>query len=105
MKKLPILAGFASLTFATPTVAHHAENLGIPFDSRGDCESTMDQFRSRDKDFLTSTFPQIFSTAGDVNSFLSRAFTCDLSDVDGQWYISDHRAEVLASDWFQRRSR
>jgi hypothetical protein len=40
---------------------------------------------------------------GEVRSFLNRAFTCEQSGSDGQWYITDHRQEVLDSEWMQRR--
>lgn len=43
------------------------------------------------------------STTGELRSFLNRAFTCELNEGDGQWYIKDHRLEVLGSEWFQRR--
>ena len=105
MKKLSIAAVFGTLVLAAPTMAHHAEHFGIPYGSRGECEATMAQLRNGDRDFLTTVFPDLFSTDGDVNAFLSRAFTCELSDDDGKWYITDHRLEVLDSDWFQRRQR
>ena len=105
MKKFPIAAGLASLMIATPAVADHAEHLGIPYASKGECEATMAQLRSGDREFLMNLAPELFSTAGDVNAFLSRAFTCELSDEDGHWYITDYRQQVLDSDWFQRRHR
>lgn len=104
MKKLSISAAFGILMIGAPTGAHHADHLGIPYDSRGECEATMAQLRNGDREFLMNLAPDIFDTAGDVNAFLSRAFTCDLGDA-GAWYITDHRLEVLDSDWFQRRSR
>ena len=52
-------------------------------------------------DFLIDQFPQLFSSEGEVRSFLNRAFKCESSG--GSWYITDHRTEVLASDWFTRR--
>ena len=38
------------------------------------------------------------------SSFLTRAWTCDRSGADGQYYMVDHVAETLGSDWFQQRN-
>jgi len=29
----------------------------------------------------------------------------ELSDVDGEWYITDHRLDVINSEWFQHRNQ
>jgi hypothetical protein len=52
---------------------------------------------------LRDRFPTFFSSQGEVASFLTRAFPCEQSEVDGQWYIQDRLVEVLGSDWYQRR--
>ena len=88
------------LTLAGPVSAHHIDYLNVPFDGRGDCEAAR-QALSNEDDFLIDQFPQLFSSEGEVRSFLNRAFTCESSG--GSWYITDHRTEVLASDWFTRR--
>ena len=103
MRKLLIMAIVGTMGTASPVFAHHAEHLDIPYDSRGECEAVIATLRNDDREFLMQIGPQYFSTAGDVNSFLSRAFSCELSDLDGAWYITDHRLEVLDSDWFLRR--
>jgi hypothetical protein len=105
MKRVSILAAIGLMSIASPAIAHHADHLDIPYDSRGECEASIATLRNEDRDFLQQIGPQYFSDAGDVESFLSRAFTCELSDADGQWYITDHRIEVLTSDWFLKRSR
>jgi hypothetical protein len=48
-------------------------------------------------------FPNLFSSPGEVRSFLNRAFPCRQSAQDGKWYIIDLRGEVINSPWFQRR--
>lgn len=91
-----------SLAVAAPAAADHIDYLQTPFESRGDCEA-MRQSLSNDDDDLQDRFPQLFSSEGEVRSFLNRAFTCEQRTSDGAWYIVDHRREVLSSDWFQRR--
>lgn len=102
MKQLAILA-LAATAVASPAAASHVFNLDTPFASRGACESEVASLSKDDQDQLLDNFPQFFSTTGEVSSFLTRAFSCELNGSDGQWYIGDHRLEVLQSDWFQRR--
>ena len=92
---------FGALLTAAPAAANHPLHLDDPFPSRGACDAER-QSLSNDDDFLIDIFPDLFSTHGEVRSFLNRAFTCELRD-DGNWYITDHREEVLDSDWFKRR--
>jgi hypothetical protein len=103
-KMLKLLATLAvgALMVAAPATAHHLDYLDVPFAIRGDCEVQLQQL-SNDDDFLLDQFPQFFSTPGEVRSFLNRAFKCELNGADGQWYIVDHRLEVLQSEWLQRR--
>lgn len=101
MNKHLMTLAIVSLAIATPATASHIFSVGVPFADRGECESTR-QMLSNNDDFLLDAFPQLFSSPGEVRSFLNRAFTCELGSSD-QWYIVDHRAEVLASEWFQRR--
>ena len=100
MRKLSILIGVAAVAAASPAFAHHVDYLDVPFPTRGACEAQTNAL-SNDDDWLLDAFPDIFSSEGEVRSFLNRAFTCELTD--GQYYITDHRLEVLGSDWFQRR--
>ena len=104
MKYFPILMLAGTLVIAGPAVAHHAEHLNDPFATRGACEAERSGL-SNDDDWLIDAFPDLFSSAGEVRSFLNRAFTCELNSSDGNFYITDHRVEVLNSDWFARRNR
>jgi hypothetical protein len=96
-----LLAGAAAL-MASPAAANHVFHLDDPFASRGACEAERASL-SNDDDFLIDQFPDLFSSEGEVRSFLNRAFTCEPNSGDGQWYINDHRLEILGSDWFTRR--
>ena len=50
---------------------------------------------------LLDQFPTFFQTQGDVASFLTRAFPCEQGG-DGNWYIRNHLAQTLSSDWYLR---
>jgi hypothetical protein len=89
-----------TVVLASPAFANHPGYTGTPYDSRGACEVQRNAL-SNDDDWLLDAFPDVFSSEGEVRSFLTRAFTCELSG--DQWYITDHRIEVLQSDWFLRR--
>lgn len=93
---------FGVLAAASPALASHVFNLDTPFATRGDCEAERASL-SNDDDFLLDQFPNLFSSEGEVRSFLNRAFTCEQSRGGDQWYIVDHRREVLDSEWFKRR--
>jgi len=102
MKTILILAAAAAaLTAASPASAHHLQNLDTPYASRGECESTVARFNTDDWDMLLAQFPTFFSTQGDVASFLTRAFPCEQA-ADGNWYIQNHLAQTLSSDWYLR---
>ena len=100
MRKLTLLLAAGTLTAATAAVAH---DTATAYSTRGACEAASAGMSNDDQDWLLATFPQFFETKGEVSSFLTRAFTCDRNESDGQYYITDHRAEVLGSEWFQRR--
>jgi hypothetical protein len=103
MKKLGIaIAAIATLASGGPAIASHVNNLDIPFASRGACEAYMQQLSQDDREWLQVAFPWYFSTDGQVESFLRKAFTCEENSSDDQFYITDHRLEVLGSDWFLR---
>lgn len=93
----------AAFLFASPASANHIFNLGTPFATRGACEAESAALDNDDASSLIDRFPQLFSSVGEARSFIGRAFTCELNSVDGQWYITDHRQEVLSSDWFLHR--
>jgi hypothetical protein len=104
MKKLLIsLAATATVAITSPAAADHVLHLNDPFASRGACEVERNALSNGD-DWLLDAFPSVFSSEGEVRSFLNRAFPCELRG-DGNWYITDHRSEVLGSDWFERRNR
>lgn len=106
MKRALILAAaIAAAAAGTPASAHHLQNLDTPYASRGECESTVAHFNQDDIDMLLQNFPTFFSTQGDVESFLTRAFPCELNSEDGQWYIQNDLAATLGSDWYQHRNR
>ncbi len=100
MKKVLALLVIGTVAVASPAAANHPGSTDIPFDSRGACEVQRNSL-SNDDDWLADEFPELFSSEGEVRSFLNRAFKCELNG--GQWYITDHRLEVLDSDWFLRR--
>lgn len=101
MNKIVSLAALAAITLGSAAAAHDTTT---PFSTRGECESASAKMSQEDKERLLATQPQLFDTMGEVSSFLTRAWSCELSS-DGQWYIKDHRRAVLNSDWFQRRNR
>jgi hypothetical protein len=102
MKRLSILVGITAIVVANPVLANHPGSTGVPFPSRGACEEERAAL-SNDDDWLLDVFPDLFSSPGEVRSFLNRAFKCEGSN--GAWYIMDHRVEVLDSGWFQKRNR
>lgn len=101
MLKLLISLATGALLVGSPALASHILHLNIPFPSRGACEAERASLSNGD-DILIDKYPELFSSEGEVRSFLNRAFTCE-QHADGQWYITDHRQEVLDSIWFQRR--
>ena len=103
MRKFSLVSvALGALVAGAPAWAHHIEFLDIPFDSRGQCEAASARLSAGDKEYLLEISPQFFDTVGDVESFLTRAFSCE-RHADGAWYITDHRVEVLESDWFAQR--
>lgn len=103
MKRLLIFTGAAAAALSSPTFAHHVEYEDIAFATRGACESFNARLSAGDREFLQLVFPQYFSTAGDVESFLAHAWSCARDPDDGQWYLDNHIVDTLNSDWFQRK--
>lgn len=101
MKRLSIAAGLAVMSVATAAAAHDTTT---GFASRGACEAASAGMSNAEQQWLLQTFPEVFDTAGEVSSFLTRAWTCDRNSSDGLYYITDHRQEVLDSDWFAQRN-
>ncbi len=99
IRRLAVLA-VGAIVVVSPAAANHIDYLNTPFPNRGTCEAQRASL-SNDDDFLLEVFPQLFSSEGEVRSFLNRAFKCEQRGSD--WYITDHRIEVLDSAWFRRR--
>lgn len=104
MKRILIFAaGATAFSTATPTAAHHLQNLDTPYASRGACESAVAGFNQDDWDMLLEAWPDYFSSQGEIASFLARAFPCEQSPSDSEWYIQNRFGQVLQSDWYLRR--
>ena len=93
----------AGLVVPAPALANHIDHTDVSYPSRGACEAAIASFSNGDREALPVRFPDLFSSTGEVASFLTRAFSCEYEDSDRSWYISDDRMEVLGSDWFLRR--
>lgn len=103
MKNARFIVVAAAVAVASPAVANHVLYLDTPFPTRGACESMSAQLSAEDRYWLGDAFPTLFSSDGEVESFLARAFTCERHS-NGQYYITDHRQEVLDSAWFAQRN-
>lgn len=101
MRKLWCFLAAGAALVASPASAEHVWHTDIPYPSRGACEAAVANLSAGDREWLAQ-FTDVFSSDGEVMSFLARAFPCEKGG-DGQFYISDHRVEVLDSEWFQRR--
>jgi hypothetical protein len=104
MKKSLVSLTIGALVVASPAAANHIFNPG-PYESRGACEAESAALSNDDRETLQARFPDLFSSTGEVSSFLTRAFSCEIDAGDGEWYLIDHRQEVLDSEWFKRRLR
>jgi hypothetical protein len=103
MKRLFFVTTLAALSIAAPASASHFLNLNVPYDSRGACQAAVADFNIDDRERLLDTFPEFFDSLGDVESFLNRAFSCEIDAASDQWFIKDGRGAVLSSDWYLRR--
>lgn len=97
-----ILIALTAAVSGTAAIASHDPS--DPYPTRGACESAAAQMSADDWDFVMAASMGFFSTRGEVASMLTRQFTCDLGQ-DGQWYITNRRFEIMASDWFEKRYR
>src|SRR5574338_1216744 len=98
MKTLGLLVACGTAALGTAAIAH---DTATGFSSRGDCEAASASMSNAEQDWLLETFPEFFDTPGEASSFLTKAWTCDLSG-NGQYYIADHIEEILGSRWFDR---
>jgi hypothetical protein len=103
MKKLLTMAGAVATAMTSPAFAHHLDNLDTPYATRGACEAAVADFNNDDWDMLLDRFPGFFSSQGEVASFLTRAFPCELNESDGKWYIQSQFGQVLHTEWYLRR--
>lgn len=102
MKNLPFTLALGMLAVATPAAANHIFT-PTPFPTYGECESENATLSNDDAERQFELRPDLFSSLGEARSFMTRAFSCELDPEDGNWYLMDHRREVIDSDWFQRR--
>lgn len=101
MKRLLTLLTCGAAAISTAASAHDTTTA---YPTRGTCEASSAAQSNDERDWVLASFPDLFSSPGEVSSFLTRAFTCDLNRSDGQYYISDHIEDVLGSDWYQQRN-
>ena len=101
MKKTSLILAVAAVGLAAPAIAHDTTTA---FPTRGACEAASAAMSNDENGWLVATFPEFFDTVGEASSFLTRAWTCDRNPSDGQYYITDHIEDVLASDWFAQRN-
>ena len=94
-----LFLGAAVVAIPSPALADHAFNLDTPYSNRGSCESANAEFDNGDREWLSEAAGL---SDGEIRSMLQRAWRCERAS-DGQWYITDHRIEVLSSDWWLRR--
>lgn len=102
MKKICAIVALAALVPASPATANHIFT-PTPFASYGECQSADARLSNEDAERQLPLRPDLFSSLGEARSFMTRAFTCEYDPDDDSWYRTDHRREVIASDWFQRR--
>lgn len=100
MAKLLFVMAAGAVLAAAPAAAHDTET-GFP--TRGACEAVSAQTSNAEMERVLSENPQFFSSVGEVRSFLTRAWQCELDESDDLWYIVDYRRQTLGSDWFRRR--
>ena len=102
MKIFPATVALGALVTASPAAANHIFT-PTAFASYGECESANATLSNEDAERQFPLRPDLFSSLGEARSFMTRAFSCEYDPDDDSWYLTDHRREVIASDWFQRR--
>ena len=102
MKYFPLALALGMLVTAGPAAANPIFT-PTPFPTYGDCESENARLSNDDAERQFPLRPDLSSSMGEARSFMTRAFSCELDPEDGNWYLTDHRLEVIDSDWFQRR--
>jgi hypothetical protein len=102
MKRLPFALLLGWLLATGPAAANHIFTPD-PFSTKGDCEAENARLSNNDAERQYQLRPDLFSSMGEARSFMTRAFSCELNSEDGFWYLTDHRLDVINSEWFQRR--
>lgn len=102
MKTLPVTLAVVLALAASPAAANHIFT-STAFPTYGECEAENVRLSNEDAERQFALRPDLFSSMGEARSFMTRAFSCELDSEDGNWYLTDHRLEVIGSDWFQRR--
>ena len=102
MKIVLTAFGVAIVLVASPAVANHIFTPSA-FDTRGECESENARLSNDDAERQFPLRPDLFSSLGEARSFMTRAFTCEYDADEDAWFLTDHRREIIASDWFKRR--
>ena len=102
MKALFSVLALGGIVVATPVAANHIFT-PTAFPTRGECESENARLSNDDAERQFPLRPDLFSSLGEARSFMTRAFSCEYHPEDDSWYLADHRRDVIASEWFQRR--
>ena len=102
MRNVVSFGALATVVLSTPAQADHIFT-PTPFASYGECQSVNVQLSDEDAERQFALRPDRFSSLGEARSFMTRAFSCEYNPDDDSWYLTDHRREVLESEWFQRR--
>ena len=97
--KLRVSLAAGTVLIASPAFADHVFNTDTPYASRGACEAATAGFDNGDREWLSEAAGL---SDGEIRSMLQRAWTCEPGS-DGNYYITDHRIEVLGGDWWERR--
>lgn len=74
----------------------HSHSLRILWE----CEAENARLSNEDAERQFDLRPDLFSSLGEARSFMTRAFSCEFDPEDG---LTDHRREVIDSEWFERR--
>ena len=96
-----VILALGLLMAATPAAANHIFTPSA-FATYGECESENARLSNDDAERQFPLRPDHFSSMGEARSFMTRAFSCEYDPDDDSWYLTDHRLEVINSEWFQR---
>ena len=97
-----VIAATAAAFVAVPAAANHIFT-PTAFPTRGECEAENARLSNDDAERQFPLRPDLFGSLGEARSFLTRAFSCEYDDEEAAWFLTDHRRDVLGSEWFLRR--